>query len=189
MTLRIGLFGGSFDPFHLGHFLIARTAQEQFRLHKVVFLPCAHSPLKKVLPVAGDAARMAMLRHGLKGQKWAVVSDEEIRGGGISYTIDTVRTWSERAARPRLFWIMGSDQWRLLPSWKKPGELRQKLHFLVFPRPKRPRPRKGFVMSQISLRIDISATEIRHRIRKKLPLRGLVLPSVESLIRKNRWYA
>lgn len=129
-----------------------------------------------------------MLRHGLKGQRWAEVSDEEIRGGGISYTIDTVRAWSPRAPRQRLFWIMGSDQWALLPSWKSPGELRKRLHFLVFPRPERPRPRPGFTMSEIPLRIDLSATEIRQRIRKRLPLAGLLLPAVESLVRNNRWY-
>ena len=186
--MRIGLFGGSFDPFHLGHFLIARTAQERFALHKVVFLPCAHSPLKRVRPKAGDKARLAMLRKGLRGQGWAEVSDLEIREGGISYTVDTVREWIQRSPRQSLFWIMGSDQWGLLPTWKEPSELRKKLHFLVFPRPARPRPRNGFVMSEIPLRLDISATEIRRRIKKNLPLEGLLLPEVGLMIRKNRWY-
>ena len=186
--MRIGLFGGSFDPFHLGHFLIARTAREMFRLGKVVFLPCAHSPLKKIRPVAGDRARLAMLRQGLNGQGWAVVSDWEIKKGGISYTVDTLRAMQKHHSRASFFWIMGSDQWDLLPSWKEPHELRRKLQFLVFPRPQSPRPRGGFRMREIPLRLDISATEVRRRIQRQLPITGLVPPAVETLIRKHRWY-
>lgn len=186
--MRIGLFGGSFDPFHLGHFLIARAALEEHGLQKVVFLPCAHSPLKKVRPIASDEARLTMLRRGLRGQGWAEVSDWEIRHGGVSYTVDTVRAWESRYPRSSFFWIMGSDQWDLLPSWKEPQELRKKLGFLVFPRPQPPRPRRGFRMMEIPLRIDISATGIRERVRKRLSIDGLVFPSVRLLIQKKRWY-
>ena len=186
--MRLGLFGGSFDPFHLGHFLVARTAQELFGLTRVVFLPCAHSPLKKARPVADERARLTMLRKGLAGQSWAEVSGEEIRRGGISYTVDTARAWRKKHPHASLHWIMGSDQWNLLPSWREPQELRTKLRFLVFPRPDSPRPRQGFRMQEIPLRLDISATDIRQRAGKKLPLTGLVLPSVERLIQKNRWY-
>lgn len=161
---------------------------ERFRLRKVIFLPCAHSPLKNVRPVASDPARLAMLRDGLKGQGWAEVSDWETRQGGVSYTVDSVRALQRGNLRRKLFWIMGSDQWDLLPTWKEPGELRKRLYFLVFPRPERPCPRKGFIMREIPLRVDISATEIRRRIRKKNPIEGLVLPVVERMIRKNRWY-
>jgi len=167
---------------------MARTARELFRLRKVVFLPCAHSPLKRVCPMAGDRARLAMLRKGLQGQGWAEVSDWEIRQGGVSYTVDTVRAWTRRYPRASLFWIMGSDQWKLLPSWKQPRELREHLEFLVFPRPHSPRPRRGFRMQAIPRRLDISATELRQRLRKRLPVTGLVLPAVETLIRKGRWY-
>jgi nicotinate-nucleotide adenylyltransferase len=186
--LRLGLFGGSFDPFHLGHLLIARTAGELFHLRKVIFLPCAHSPLKKVHPVAGDQARYTMLRQGLQGQGWAEVSKWEIQRGGISYTVDTLRAMEQKHSGASFFWIMGSDQWDLLPSWKESQTLRQKLHFLVFPRPRPPRPRRGFRMREIPLRLDISATEVRRRIRKNLPITGLVPPAVETLIRSRRWY-
>ena len=182
------MFGGSFDPFHLGHFLIARSAREKFRLQEVVFIPCAHSPLKKHRPTASQSARMAMLRSGLRGQSWARIWDGEIRHPGLSYTVDTVRHW--RRARPGscLFWILGSDQWKLLPSWKHPKELARNLHFLVFPRPQSPRPRRGFRMSEIPLRLDLSATEIRRRIRQRLPVSGMVLPAVEKLLMRKGWY-
>ena len=186
--MRIGLFGGSFDPFHLGHFLIAREAWESFGLAKVLFLPCSQSPLKKIRPVATDQARLAMLKQGLKGQRWAEVFDWEIRRGGASYTVDTVHAVAERFPGASMNWIMGSDQWDLLPAWKNPRELARRLRFLVFPRPKGPRSRRGFRMREIPMRIDISATQIRDRIRQKLSIEGLVLPAVETLIRRRGWY-
>ena len=129
-----------------------------------------------------------MLRQGLKGQVWAEVSDWEIRQGGVSYTVDTVRFWSRRDPSASLFWIMGSDQWESLSSWRKPEELCRMLCFLVFPRPHPPRVRRGFRMQEIPLRLDISATEIRKRTLRKLSITGLVLPVVERLMQKNRWY-
>ena len=138
--------------------------------------------------MAGDRARLAMLQQGLKGQGWAEVSSWEILQGGVSYTVDTLRAMEKRHPGASFFWIMGSDQWDLLPSWKEPGELRRKLRFLVFLRPQRPRTRRGFRMREIPLRLDISATEVRRRIRKNFPITGLVPPAVETLIRKHRWY-
>ena len=159
-----------------------------FHLRKVVFLPCAHSPLKKVRPVAGDRARLAMLQQGLKEQGWAEVSNWEIQRGGVSYTVDTLQAMQKRHPGASFFWIMGSDQWDLLPSWKEPQILRKKLRFLVFPRPQIPRSRRGFRMREIPMRLDISATEVRRRIRENRPITGMVLPTVETLIRNHRWY-
>jgi len=138
--------------------------------------------------VAGDLARIKMLRAGLRGQGWAEVSDWEVRRGGVSYTIDTILAWKEREPDCSLFWIMGSDQWAQLPSWKNPQELRRRARFLVFPRPERPRKRAGFSMKEIPFRIDLSATEIRQRIMRRQEIRGMVLPPVEILIRRNGWY-
>lgn len=138
--------------------------------------------------MAADSARLSMLRSGLRGQLWAKISNWEIRREKISYTVDTLRAWVRRYPQAVFFWIMGSDQWEALPSWKDPQELRRWLRFLVFPRPEKPRPRRGFWMREIPLRIDISATEIRVRLGKKLPIQGFVLPAVEKAIRRKRWY-
>ena len=129
-----------------------------------------------------------MLRAGLGGHRWAEVSDWEIRQGGVSYTVETVKAMTQRFPGRSMAWILGSDQWRLLPGWKNPQELARRLLFLVFPRPGSPRPRRGFRFKEIALRIDISATEIRERIRKKLSIEGLVLPSVELMIRNRELY-
>ena len=138
--------------------------------------------------MAGDQARLRMLRRGLRGNAWAKVSEWEIRRKKISYTVDTVKTWVRRYPRAVFFWIMGSDQWEALSSWKEPQELRKMLRFLVFPRPENPRPRQGFWMREIPVRIDISATEVRTRLLQKLSIQGLVLPAVEQSIRHQRWY-
>jgi len=172
----------------LGHFLIARAAQENFKLQEVIFIPCAQSPLKRERPVASDTARMTMLRHGLRGQRWARIWGGEIRSQGISYTVETVRKLTQKLPGKGFYWILGSDQWRLLPSWKHPEELKRNLHFLVFPRPERPKPRRGFRMNEIPLRLDISATGIRRRLQRKLPITGLVLPAVERLLLREGWY-
>lgn len=138
--------------------------------------------------MAPDSSRLAMLRKGLQGQPWAEVSDWEIRRQGVSYTVDTVRAWARMHPRSSLAWILGSDQWDLLPSWRDPGELGRRLLFLVFPRPHLPRARKGFRMKTIPMRLDLSATEIRGRIKKRLSIEGMVLPAVQAMIQKHRWY-
>lgn len=188
MTARIGLFGGSFDPFHVGHFLVARTAKEKFSLSEVVFLPCARSPLKRLPPAASDRFRLGLLRAGLRGQSWARVSDWEIRQGGVSYTVETMRAWKSRFPRASLFWIMGSDQWELLSGWRNPRELAGNLEFLVFPRPHRPQGRRFFRMREIPLRLDISSTEIRRRLKKGMSVRGMVLAPVETMLQRHRPY-
>ncbi len=138
--------------------------------------------------MAGDLARLTMLRRGLRGQAWARLSDWEIRRKTVSYTVDTARDWARKYPKAVLFWIMGSDQWAALPSWKEPQELRRRLHFLVFPRQKKPRLRRGFWMREIPVRIDISATDIRERLHGRLSIHGMVLPEVENTIRQRGWY-
>jgi nicotinate-nucleotide adenylyltransferase len=129
-----------------------------------------------------------MLQRGLRGQVWARLSDWEIRRKTVSYTVDTAKEWAQRCPKAVLFWIMGSDQWEALASWKEPQQLRRRLRFLVFPRPQKPRLRRGFWMREIPVRIDISATDIRERLRKKQSIHGMVLPEVEKALRQKRWY-
>ncbi len=138
--------------------------------------------------MAGDLARLTMLQRGLRGQVWARLSDWEIRRKTVSYTVDTAKEWAKRYPKAVLFWIMGSDQWEALASWKEPQQLRRRLRFLVFPRPQKPRLRRGFWMREIPVRIDISATDIRERLHKKQSIHGMVLPEVEKAIRQKRWY-
>ena len=182
------MFGGSFDPFHLGHFLIGRTAWESLRLDKVVYLPCAHSPLKSFQPKASPKERLSWLKKGLLGQKWAQASDWEIKRTGVSYSVDTAAYWKMQVPNGDLFWIMGSDQWRVLPQWKDFRRLARWVHFLVFPRPETPKPRRGIHMTILPVRFDVSSTEIRQRVMRGLSIRGLVLEGLEKSISESRSY-
>ncbi|NBS06937.1 MAG: nicotinate (nicotinamide) nucleotide adenylyltransferase [Verrucomicrobia bacterium] len=188
MRRRIGLFGGSFDPFHLGHFLIARLAKEKFRLDEVVYLPCARSPLKSSQPIAPSLERLQWLKTGLAGEKWARVSSWEIMRPGLSYSVDTALCWRLKHPGAQLFWIMGSDQWKVLHQWKDHKKLSRIVHFLVFPRPNPPRPRTAVKMSVLPERFDISSTQIRQRLKQKLSIRGMVPPEIEKRIQVSRFY-
>jgi len=188
LSRRIALFGGSFDPFHLGHFLIGRLAWENFRLDEVIYLPCAQSPLKKYQPVAPAADRLRWLKQSLVGQRWAKVSNWEIGRSGVSYSIDTAAQWKKKMPSAKLFWIMGSDQWRALPDWKDFRKLARWVHFLVFPRPEKPKARSGISMSVLHCRFDVSSTEIRQRVQRRLSIRGLVLADSEDSIQRSRYY-
>ena len=176
------MFGGSFDPFHLGHFLIGRTAWERLRLDKVVYLPCARSPLKSFQPKASAKERLRWLKKGLSGEKWAKVSDWEVKRSGVSFSVDTAAYWKKHVPQGALFWIMGSDQWSLLPQWKDFRRLARWVHFLVFPRPENPKPRRGIRMTILPVRFDLSSTEIRQRVSRGLSIRGLVLEDLEKYI-------
>ncbi len=184
MKRKTALFGGTFDPFHVGHYLIALAAHEIFSLNQVIFLPCAQSPLKSARPIASDQSRLGWLRSGLKGESWAKVSSWEVDRQGPSYSVEAARHWKSLEPKGELFWILGSDQWSTLPRWKNFKELGDLVKFLVFPRPEIAQPLARMKMKSIPLRLDISATDIRGRLQRGLSVRGLVLPSVEqSLLR------
>ena len=113
---RIGLFGGSFDPVHRGHLLVAQSACEEFKLDRVFFILAAQSPLKPDHTPAPPAVRLRMVRLALAGETKFEVDDQEVRRGGPSYTIDTVRGYRERYAKAALFYIIGADHVPLLPK-------------------------------------------------------------------------
>jgi nicotinate-nucleotide adenylyltransferase len=161
---------------------------EKFRLDEVVCLPCAQSPLKNNRPIASALERLRWLKKGLAGESWAKVSSLEIARPEPSYSVDTASHWREKNPNAKLFWIMGSDQWKVLPQWKEFKKLARWVHFLVFPRPIPPKSRKGIKMSLIPARFDLSSTQIRHRLKQGLSIRGLVLPQIEKLVQESRSY-
>ena len=158
------------------------------RLTHIVYLPCAQSPLKKVQPLASASARLSWLRQGLSGESWARVSSWEIDRKGVSYSVDTAAFWKKKFPEAALFWIMGSDQWKALPQWKDFQKLARWVHFLVFPRPETPKARRGVSMSVLPLRLDLSSTEIRARIKRGLSIRGMVPPEIMSSVGQSRYY-
>jgi nicotinate-nucleotide adenylyltransferase len=188
---RIGLFGGSFNPVHLGHLLIAQAALQELGLAELFLIPAAQSPFKPEVRLAPAGERLRLLRLALAGQTRCSVDNQEIQRGGVSYSIDTVREFAARYPGAELWYIIGGDHAALLPKWREAGALARLVQFAVVPRPGQqaaalPEPFRGRPLRGWSL--DISASEIRERIRTGLPVSWLVPPAVEEAIYNNRLY-
>jgi nicotinate-nucleotide adenylyltransferase len=140
---KIALFGGTFDPVHLGHLHIAQHAKDALGLDEVRFLPCRISPHKTDSRPASGEDRCKMLRLATAGLPWAVVDDFELHQEGPSYSYQTAETMAARFPDTRLFWIMGGDQWDSLPKLKNPGRLAELVEFIVLARGETPHPRDG----------------------------------------------
>jgi nicotinate-nucleotide adenylyltransferase len=187
----VGLFGGSFDPVHLGHLVVAQTAQEQLELDRVIFIPAAQSPFKPGQAPASAPDRLRLLRLALAGRVAWEVDDREIRRGGISYTIDTIREMAARFPGARLYYLIGADLASQLPKWRDAGELAARFEFIILPRPGEasaapPAPFRSTFLEGCS--VGVSSSEIRERVRRGLPIDLMVGPEVAADIVKNRLY-
>jgi len=186
--MRIGIFGGSFNPIHIGHLVTAERVAEALHLEQVLFIPTARTPLKRPGDLATPRDRWTMLRLALRGHPRFRAWDLEIRRGGVSYTVDTLRELRKRRGAD-LYLIMGSDAVDLLPRWKAPDEVRRLATLVVATRPGH-RPRRRLPKS-ITVRVpllEISGTEIRDRLRRGLPIRHLVPEAVERYLLRKRPY-
>jgi nicotinate-nucleotide adenylyltransferase len=189
--MKIGLFGGSFDPIHLGHLLVARAAREEAGLARLFFIPAAQSPFKPDLQPAPAAERLRWLRLALAGDATAEVDDLEIRRGGFSYSIDTVRAYAGRYPGAELFYLIGADQTAQLGLWREAGELARLVQFLVIPRPgeapaELAAPFRGQVLRGVPL--GVSSSEIRARLKAGLTVAHLTTPAVAEALANNRLY-
>jgi len=185
---RIALFGGSFDPVHLGHLEIARRAKEEARLDEVRFLPCRLSPHKLGRPPAPARHRVAMLEITLAGKPWALIDDFELRAEEPSYSHRTVAHFRAGFPDARLFWIVGGDQWRTLPTWKNPEYLAENLEFLAFARRESPRPRPGWRMRAVAGEHPASSSAIRDALARGDEPHDLLPPGVPEYIRRHGLY-
>ncbi len=189
--MKIGLFGGSFDPVHLGHLLVGRAAREEAGLARLFFIPAAQSPFKPEAKPAPAAERLRWLRLALAGDTTAEVDDQEIRRGGLSFTIDTVRTYARDYAGAELFYLIGADQTAPLRLWREAGELARLVQFLVIPRPgeataELAAPFRGRVLHGVPL--GVSSSEIRARLKAGLSIEHLTPPAVAEALANNRLY-
>jgi nicotinate-nucleotide adenylyltransferase len=189
--LRIALFGGSFDPVHLGHLLVARAALEELELDRVYFIPAARSPFKPDSRPAPAKERVRLLRLALAGMPGCSVDEQELERGGVSYTVETVRRYIEHFPRARIHWVIGADHVASLPSWREAQALAKLAHFIVVRRPSAnemplPPPFQGVCLQGFPL--AVSSSQVRERIRRGLSVDQLTTPAVAEAIRKNRLY-
>ena len=188
---RLGLFGGSFDPVHLGHLLVAQAAVEELGLTRLYFILAAQSPFKPENEPAPAAVRLQLLRLALAGKANCEIDEQEIRRGGISYTIDTVRDYTRRFPGAELFYLIGADNMAKLPLWREAGELARLAQFVVIPRPGDgeqpfPAPFQGWTLRGFPF--GVSSSQIRARVKAGLPVDQLVPPAVAEAIRNNQLY-
>lgn len=187
----IGLFGGSFDPVHLGHLLVAQAAREELELSRLFFIPAAQSPFKPERQPMASPQRLRLLRLALEAKPWCEIDEQEIHRSGISYTIDTVRDYVRRFPGVRLYYLIGADHVRLLSLWREAGKLAELAEFVVIPRPGRPQeslpaPFRGRTLAGFPL--GVSSSQIRERVATGLSIEGLVPRAVAEAIRNNGLY-
>lgn len=165
---KIGLFGGTFDPVHLGHIHLADTARKALGLDEVRFIPCTISPHKTGTQPASSADRLEMLHLATEDLPWAIVDDIELVSEGPNYSYLTAGKIHARFPEDQLFWIMGGDQWQKLPTWKNPEQLAATVEFIVLARNDDPSPREGYRMHLVHGEHPASSTAIRNGSRDHL---------------------
>jgi nicotinate-nucleotide adenylyltransferase len=191
-TERVALYGGSFDPVHSAHLRIAQSVIESGVVDRLIFVPTAHSPLKKDGPIASDSQRLQMLALATADEPRYSVDSSEIEQGGISYTIDWVRSFKAAHPNAQLYWILGADQFELLEQWRSIRELAQLLHFLVLPRPKHALvapsiPGLNYQIVDAPL-LSESSTAIREACEQGIAITDRVPKSVEAFISQQSLY-
>jgi nicotinate-nucleotide adenylyltransferase len=200
--MRVGLFGGSFDPIHLGHLLIAESVRESASLDSVCFLPTAMAPHKQGQGVSPAKQRVEMLQLALAGFEEFLIDTMEIDRGGVSYTVDTLEALRESRPEDDLFLIMGGDALAELPTWKSPERICQLATPIVVARPGappidldviRPLVEPARLAEVESLRvtlplIEMSSTDLRRRVAERKSIRFRTPRAVEKYIETQKMY-
>lgn len=200
--MRLGLFGGTFDPVHLGHLILAEACREQCRLDEVWFLPAAEPPHKKRPDLTSADKRVEMLRLAIGGHEAFSVCTREIERGGLSYTVDTLSELAAEDANRQLFFLLGGDSLADLPRWREPARICQLAIPVVVSRPGSPPPDYGDLATIVSPsrlmeirehqvempQIGISSRELRGRVAAGLSIRYQTPRAVEKYIGAARLY-
>lgn len=186
--MRIGIFGGTFDPPHAGHWLAAVDAAEALALDEVVWVPAAQQPLKAGVSSTDAAHRLAMTRLMVQGDGRFRVDAVEIERGGVSFMVDTLRVYRERQPDAALFLLLGSDAAATLPNWREPETIRVLADIVVLTRGGEGVELPAGVRAVSTRRVDLSATEIRERVAAGRSIRGFVPDAVAAYIAAHGLY-
>jgi nicotinate-nucleotide adenylyltransferase len=181
---KLGIYGGTFDPIHHGHLILARETRERLNLDRIIFVPAAVSPFKDK-PATPAADRLAMVEAAVAGETGFTVDPLELNRPGPSFTIDTIETIRAREPDPELFYLLGQDNVTDLPKWHRFSDLQKLVRFVVLDRAGDKSDHSFLVVGR---KIDISATDIRKRVASGRSIRYLVPSAVEEIIRSRRLY-
>jgi nicotinate-nucleotide adenylyltransferase len=190
--VRLGIYGGSFDPPHVGHLLTASDAFEALDLDRLVWVPAAVQPLKAGQALATPAQRLEMVRLLLEDDPRFEVDPVEIDRDGLSFTVDTVAAYAERYPNAERFLLVGADVLTSFDRWREPERIRQLATLAVLERavegPMDGPPFGDGLLRLATRRVDVSSTEIRARLRDGRSIHGFVPASVERFITTERLY-
>ena len=185
--MRIGVFGGTFNPIHLGHLLLAETARETLALDRVVFIPAYQPPHKTTRGVLPGEVRLELIQRAIKDHPAFVASEIELQRQGTSYSIETVKSLHTQLPQAKLFLLVGEDM--LSVRWFAWEDLKRLCTVVVAHRPGA-KPRRGTGLKWLEMpQVDIASSEIRSRLKAGRSIRYLVPPSVERYIRQHQLYS
>jgi nicotinate-nucleotide adenylyltransferase len=183
--MAIALYGGTFDPIHHGHLILARDAIEQLSVDRVIFIPAAISPHKLMCTPSPAKVRSAMVAAAISGEARFLQSDMELHRDGPSFTADTVDAIKAAHPNEALLYLIGEDNVPKLDTWHRIGDLRRRVEFVVFGRGMHATPHDFRILAR---RLDISSTDIRERIARGASIRYLVPETVRALIEQHHLY-
>ena len=182
---KVGIYGGSFDPIHHGHLILACEAREALNLEKIFFVPAAMSPFKTRPTAANGDMRLKMLHAAIEGEERFGIDDCELRRPPPSWTIDTVLEIRKRETDAEIYLLIGEDTVATLDRWRRFDELNKLVRFLVLDRTGSQTQSDYQIVRR---KIDISATDIRKRVAHGQSIRYLVPPAVEEIIQREKLY-
>ncbi|MGW8268122.1 MAG: nicotinate-nucleotide adenylyltransferase [Longimicrobiales bacterium] len=185
--LRLGLFGGTFDPPHIGHLIVAQDVVETLGLDRLLFVPAGSPPHKTDRAVSPAPLRLEMVEGITADNGTFGVSDFELTREGPSYTVDTLRHYRGLYPEAEIFFVLGADQAAALDTWQDPDRVAALATLVVMARAGATVPVGEFASVPVT-RVDISATEIRRRVLGGRSIRYLVPESVREIIDRNRLY-
>jgi nicotinate-nucleotide adenylyltransferase len=191
--VKTGVFGGTFNPPHLGHLIVAEFVRDHLGLERVFFIPTAVPPHKKDLDIVEAHHRLAMLEHALQGNRRMIVSDLEIQRGGLSFTADTLAEFRRLRPEDQLFLLIGMDNYLEFHTWKSPEVILELSTLVVMRRPGIDGPVDTEVISTNTIfcevpEIGIASRDIRTRVEEGKSIRYLVPAAVERYIIKHELY-
>jgi len=187
--MRIGILGGTFNPVHIGHLILAEEVREKLKLDKIIFIPTALPPHKDDVDIAPALDRLKMLKLAIKGNKFFGVSDIEIKRKGRSYTIDTLKELKNKFTHDELYFIIGSDLLKYLNEWKDLGEINKMVKFIAATRPGYPLQQLPAYIHTLDIRaVDVSGFAVRQCIKENKSFGYLVPDKVFDYIKKRKLY-
>jgi nicotinate-nucleotide adenylyltransferase len=190
--VRIGVYGGTFDPPHVGHLLLAADARDALGLNRLIFIPAGAQPFKvENPPVASGQDRLEMVRTAVSDDAHYAVDDAEINRKGLSYTVDTLEQLAARYRGAELFLLLGEDALAGFAGWRDPERIRALATLAVMARSSGNESRPSSVEGVVSVstrRVDVSSTEIRERLRVGKSIKGFVPEGVERFIEARGLY-